>query len=527
MSLSPVEFPELVIGIAGPIGVDIEAITACLRSILKEMEYQTQEIKLTEAMRAFPVEIAEPSPADFFRTMAYKMDYANEIRKKYKTPEIMANIGIREIQNTRRALNNNLGKKPDSILERTAYLVRQFKTPAEIELLRRVYGRQFILVSAYGSEAERRKRIETRIRGGLRLTVSDSEVAEKVQTLISRDQSEGTARYGQQLRDTFHLADVFVDGINRQEMDRKIRRFINALFGRNDISPSKEEYGMYAAKSASLRSADLSRQVGAAIISDDGDIISQGCNEVPKAFGGTYWDSEEPDHRDIQIQLDPNDFHKKELLRDILERLDQTGYLSDKAPGPESFTLLVDALLRKAPDGEEDGALVGAEVMDVTEYGRVVHAEMCAICDAARTGRSVKDSILYCTTFPCHNCTKHILSAGIRKVVYMEPYPKSKARELHGNEIALEEEIPGRVSFVPFLGISPFRYRDIFQKGRRKNRDGTAARWYSGKPRPQIDFLVPTTADSESFAIMVLLGDMTAPVDKIDPITNPGPSPAD
>jgi cytidine deaminase len=85
------------------------------------------------------------------------------------------------------------------------------------------------------------------------------------------------------------------------EMDTQLDRFVQAFFGRTDISPSKNEYGMYAAKSAALRSADLSRQVGAAVFTDDGELITQGCNEVPKAFGGTYWDLEDPDFRDVKL----------------------------------------------------------------------------------------------------------------------------------------------------------------------------------------------------------------------------------
>lgn len=68
----------------------------------------------------------------------------------------------------------------------------------------------------------------------------------------------------------------------------------------------------------------------------------------------------------------------------------------------------------------------------------------------------------------------------------MEPYPKSKAKDLHSNEIEIEKETPGRVSFVPFLGISPLRYRDVFQKGKRKNDDGSAKRWIADVERPMI-----------------------------------------
>jgi deoxycytidylate deaminase len=107
--------------------------------------------------------------------------------------------------------------------------------------------------------------------------------------------------------------------------------------------------------------------------------------------------------------------------------------------------------------------------MDLLEFGRDIHAEMSAICDAARNGLSLGGSSLYTTTFPCHLCAKHIVASGIRRVVYLEPYPKSYAQELHEDSIEVEGNADTkRVNFAPFIGISPYRYRDLFEKGRRK-----------------------------------------------------------
>ena len=247
---------------------------------------------------------------------------------------------------------------------------------------------------------------------------------------------------------------------------------------------------MYMAKSTSFRSADLSRQVGAAIFSNEGELICQGCNEVPKALGGTYWDGEEPDNRDITKGYDPNDRLKREVLRDLVERLRLAGHLSKLISEHGNDANIVQHLIYKAPKEtvEKDGPLADSAIMDLTEFGRIIHAEMSAICDAARLGKSVKRGTLFGTTFPCHNCTKHIIAAGISRVVYMEPYPKSRAKELHEDEIELEsDKDPKRVSFVPFLGISPYRYRDLFQKGSRKNADGTAKKWMHSPARPMID----------------------------------------
>jgi deoxycytidylate deaminase len=50
---------------------------------------------------------------------------------------------------------------------------------------------------------------------------------------------------------------------------------------------------------------------------------------------------------------------------------------------------------------------------DLTEFGRAVHAEMEALLCCARSGVSPRFGSLFTTTFPCHNCAKHIIAAGI------------------------------------------------------------------------------------------------------------------
>src|ERR1035441_9924393 len=79
---------------------------------------------------------------------------------------------------------------------------------------------------------------------------------------------------------------------------------------------------------------------------------------------------------------------------------------------------------------EGNRLLKNSGLFDMTEYGRAVHAEMDALLTCARSGISPRNGTLYTTTFPCHNCTRHLVAAGIRRVVYIEPYPKSKATKL-------------------------------------------------------------------------------------------------
>ena len=88
---------------------------------------------------------------------------------------------------------------------------------------------------------------------------------------------------------------------------------------------------------------------------------------------------------------------------------------------------------------------------------------MEALLSCARNHVSARGATLYCTTFPCHNCAKHIIAAGIHRVVYIEPYPKSKAAELHDDAIELGfAGNANKVRFEPFVGVGPRRFIDLF-----------------------------------------------------------------
>lgn len=51
-----------------------------------------------------------------------------------------------------------------------------------------------------------------------------------------------------------------------------------------------------------------------------------------------------------------------------------------------------------------------------------IHAEQNAIIDCAKRGVSCKDSIAYITHFPCINCLKMLIQAGIIKIFYIYDY---------------------------------------------------------------------------------------------------------
>ncbi len=69
------------------------------------------------------------------------------------------------------------------------------------------------------------------------------------------------------------------------------------------------------------------------------------------------------------------------------------------------------------PIGCDDNCFPWGKEGDInnTKYPYVVHAELNAILNSPR---SLKDTILYVSLFPCNECAKAIIQAGIKKVIY-------------------------------------------------------------------------------------------------------------
>ena len=100
---------------------------------------------------------------------------------------------------------------------------------------------------------------------------------------------------------------------------------------------------------------------------------------------------------------------------------------------------------------------------------------------------SVKGCTIYVTTFPCHECARNIVAAGIRRVVYIEPYAKSLALELHDNAIQLDSAADvSKIPFVPFLGVAPRHYSDMFLMDKRKSDDGKIVSWDAARANPRV-----------------------------------------
>ncbi len=142
--------------------------------------------------------------------------------------------------------------------------------------------------------------------------------------------------------------------------------------------PSWHEYFMEMALLVANRSTCIRRKVGAVLVKNN-QIIASGYNGAPKG----------------------------------ISHCSQTGCLREKL---------------NVPSGEKH------------ELCRGVHAEQNTIIQAALNGSSLKDSVLYCTNFPCSICAKMIINAEISFIYVLEDYPDKLAKEMFaeaGTEVIL------------------------------------------------------------------------------------------
>jgi len=308
------------------------------------------------------------------------------------------------------------------------------KHPDEVETLRRAYGDGFFLLGVSSSVKTRRHYLKN-VKG-----IPEAEL----ERLIDRDDREA-GDFGQRTRDVFQMSDAFITTDDVERLSDQLSRILDLLFSAPVVPPTADEYAMFLAYAASLRSADLSRQVGAVIANKKNDIVSTGANDVPKFGGGLYWPGRN-DQRDYVRKEDYNEKEKRDITLRIMKKLKPDSTVADEELLAEGLKVL------------KDTGLLG-----ITEYGRAVHAEMEALLSAARNGIAIRGGTLYTTTYPCHNCAKHIVAAGIKKVKFVEPYPKSYATKMHSDSIESNGEGgTDKVRFEPFVGIGPRRFVDLF-----------------------------------------------------------------
>jgi deoxycytidylate deaminase len=464
---------DIVIGLVGPVGCDLSRIEDALGQALSRFDYEQRIYKVSQLFEdaAIAKVAGTVDRSSEYRRIESAMNSGDKLRRATGRQDIMAVHASAEICEARPKKDG----KPVP-MDRVAHVIHSLKRKEEAFALRKVYGARFVLISVYVPRADRVDRL-------VKKAMDETEALR----LVLRDE-EGGDDYGQATSDTFQLADLFLDGRSKpDDIEAELVRFLDLLFGSRLVTPRRDEHAMFSAFSSSLRSGDLSRQVGAAIADSHGSVLAMGCNDAPRFGGGQYW-PEGDDARDLALGEDSNDRIRRQMARNLLEEIGRFDPSKDELK-------------------QEKDLLKKVGILDITEYGRAVHAEMAAVTDCARRGVSTQGAYLYCTTFPCHKCVKHLVAAGIERVYFIEPYPKSRALELHGDSVSINDLAGGRLRMLPFFGIGPRRFVELFalqdptgDRIRRKGAQGKVVAWSRSGATPVLQEKLVSYLDRETVA---------------------------
>ncbi len=433
---------EIVIALCGQLGTDLKKIEELLTTELKhKFRYECQTIKLSSFISRY-TDKKLSSIINSYERIKAGMDGGNELREKYDN-QILAEFAIQKIISDRVSEESTENLEQEKFDDRRkCFIIDSIKHPAEIKLLNEVYRDSFYVIGVFSPIGLRAKNLEKSF--GLN-SIS------KVYELINRDTGEDLL-YGQKVEESFINSDYFirVSSNEKRKLKPKIERFLNLLFDIGINTPSPNETPMYQATAAAANSACLSRQVGACITDSSGDILSLGWNDVPTYGGNLYPNSDlDIDERCYNIgDCECANIKKKEKIKsDILTELNNAEILK---PG-EHTSVINDILDRNG-------------IKNLIEFARSIHAEMHAIIlGSQKSGSKMVGGKLYCTTYPCHNCARHIIVAGISEVYYIEPYKKSLGIELHADAITEDENENNKVRILMYEGVAPKKYMEFYK----------------------------------------------------------------
>lgn len=417
-------------------GSGVTTTSKLLAEIMKDTyAYEVEVVKISHLIAAEAVKVGEAVDTTNTVTRVDSLQkIGNALREKlgadYLTKRVVE--GINQSRGAENVADNDLGEATVTARRRRKVtIIDSIKHPAELKILSRVYGDLFYAFCVFAPESARMKRVQ---KGSVKRSDIDK--------LFEVDEYQGSDA-GQRVRDTSYLADFFIRNEldNQEQLRITLERYLEIIFGTRINTPQQDETAMYGAIVAARGSACLSRQVGAVIYNSKGELIGQGCNDVPKAGGGLYEAEDGPnDHRCYKWKgrVCHNDTEKSERYDEIVAALVSAGVVAaDRV-------------------SEAKRVVASTRLKDLIEFSRAVHAEMEAIISVARNANDgLVGATLYCTTFPCHNCARHIVASGISRVVYVEPYAKSLATKLHDDSLAASTTAGKHVVYQQYQGVAP------------------------------------------------------------------------
>jgi len=308
-------------------------------------------------------------------------------------------------------------------------VIDSIRNPAEVEFLSLAFKRFFFLALDVSSEV-RWLRKESDYEGDIDRFKQDD----------MRDKGDEEPIHGQHTEACVYLSDVVIDNEKqigyRQEWDLffyKIKQYIDLMKNPGYRGPTYKELYMHLAYAVSLKSSCNKRQVGAII-------VSSGVPETVVPDTGTVL---RPRH-EVESYILASGYNDVPIGERVCSELGGRG--NPRFCSKDDYEQKALKAMKYCPGCGTELNIPSGEVVGfrcpkcnarlprdfmagrLLDLCRSVHAEEAAILQAAKLGSSsLNGAELYTTTFPCLLCCKSIINAGIKKIIYREPYPMDES----------------------------------------------------------------------------------------------------
>jgi deoxycytidylate deaminase len=419
------------LGLTGPFGSGCTIVTG----ILKERPFLFKDFSLSQLVKETWMQ-RNPGKSWEDAMRSQLQDMGNELRQQNNDSAYLA-------KKTQERASQNTTETDSLVFD-------SIRNEAEVEYLRMVYP-DFYLIGVCCSEEGRWKRVEAEYERH-KLGYANFKTDEQ------RDQNEEGMPFGQQVGLCMYEADVLITNESRPMIGKsaavnalrgKLTEYVE-MFGGKLRNPTEPESYMSIAHNASLMSECIKRQVGAVIVDQRGAVLGVAWNVNPrplesclKEFGECY--------RVMRIEEELSMLKNCPFCGQQLEELRYPYTCPNSTCRKDIYREYV-----------RDRAMSKCTAL---------HAEEMAILNSGRN--TLDGCTIYTTTFPCFTCTQKILSAGIRRVVYVESYPDI-------DSIALFDKVRETydLKLTKFEGVKARAYHRLFGSWRRRMEERTLSKRY-------------------------------------------------
>jgi len=335
------------------------------------------------------------------------------------------------------------------------FVIEAFRNPYEVEYFRNRYY-EFYLISLFANYEIRKDR--------KKFSFSRDQ----------RDRGEDLATeeyYKQNVSECVRLSDIaFNNEDSQSDLYEKLLTYFALIKQPGCFAPEWTETAMHMAYSMSVRSSCICRQVGSVIEGSNGYIVGAGWNDVGAGqIGCGYRHYEDFKNLDESVLIsnppgdeefrrwlvmygssDGDSFCYKDkyseyTIRKKLKKIEKDRPEEFKKPGRKEKKYLAQYLQKE----------LNVKMM---QYCRALHAEENAILQTSVVGgMGLRGSIIYSTTFPCELCAKKIYQAGIKKIIYTEPYPRSISKDV------FFQDGTRKIDFEQFEGVKSQSYFRLYK----------------------------------------------------------------